>query len=196
MSGRSLVLGLLACVMLASGLSAPPAVVAAGRDRGLERVLGDAYDDAEAERIVRAFRAAVRGGVREREAADLLEACVEGGFSAEQLARVLSLAAQLALQDLPVEAFAAKIQEGTAKGVPAERVLQAAEARALNLNQARSIVNAAVLDGLEVRDRDELVDEVAGALEAGRTAAEVSEILRRAEAEGLDDRDLRRELLR
>ena len=179
---------------LAGAVVSPAPCPAAGRDRALERTLGDGYAADEAGQIGRAFRAAVQGGVRERTASGLVESCVEGEFSAEQIVRVLSLAAQLALEDLPVDSFADKLEEGTAKGVPAERVLQAAEARALTLNQAKGAVNAAVLDGLEVRDRGELIGDVAGALEGGQDVAEVGRILRLARDEGWSQRNIRRAL--
>ena len=60
------------------------------------------------------------------------------------------------------------------------RVLQVAEKRALALNNARQIVNDAVLDGLEVDDRDELCTDVAKALESGMAAGEVRRILAEA----------------
>jgi hypothetical protein len=186
----------LAVLCLAALLEAGGAAPAAGegRNRALERVVGEVFTPDEGAQLDRALRAAVKAGLREREALDLVETCVDGEFTAPQVLRVLSLAAQLTLEDLPVEAFAAKLEEGIAKRVESERVLRVAEKRALALNNARLVINGAVLDGFEVDDREALYADVAEALEAGRSADEVRRVLIDSQAEGEGIGGIRRKL--
>lgn len=167
----------LAAAALAVGLCAGEAA-AEGRNRALERVLESSlYTADEGAEIARAVRAATKAGAGERDLLALVETCTDGEFEAAQTLRVLALAAQLAVADLPVRAFAAKIEEGVAKRVPADRIVQAAAARAVALNRARSVIQAAVLDGFPRGDAEELLADVAAALEAGRPAEEIRQAL-------------------
>jgi len=185
--------GIVVAVVLAVVLAGPSGpVAAASRGRDLERALAGSAAAEGAAEIERAFRAATKSGVRERDALELVRDCAGAGFDAGQIARVLSLAAQLALEELPLEGFYDKVGEGIAKRMSPDRVVQAAERRALTLNRARGLVNAAVLAGAEIDDREETVADVAGALETGRDEDEVRGILR----EGGSSRDLRRRLFR
>lgn len=174
-----------------SGLAA-----AAGRPhRGLERIVEKSmYTADEGERIQRAFAAALQAGVDDRDALALAEAAVDGEFDAPQLLRLLSLASQLALESLPVDGFIAKVEEGVAKHAPADRVVQVAERRALMLNKAKMILNALVLQGFAVDDRDELLPDVAAALEAGRAPEAAQAILADGLKEGDGPGNLRRKL--
>ena len=98
--------------------------------------------------------------------------------------RILSLASQVSLEDLPVEAFLAKIEEGVAKRVPADRVVQAAGTRAVMLARAKVVTKAAVLDGFSRSDAEDLLVDVAAALEAGRTPEEIRAVFAAAIAAG------------
>jgi hypothetical protein len=163
------------------------------RGRALEKFLekqGVAAGDRG--QIERSVESAVRAGVPDREAADMVEACVEGGFTAAQVVRVFSLAAQIALEHLPLESFTAKIDEGIAKRVDPDRIVQVAERRALMLNRAKRILDGVLLDGAPVRDRDELVPDVAEALEGGRAAGEIQRILTTGFEEGAGVGEIRR----
>ena len=163
------------------------------RGRALEKLL-EKQGVAEEDRgqIARAVRSAVSAGIPERDATDLVEGCVEGRFEAAQVVRVLSLATQLALGGLPLESYTAKIEEGLAKHVDADRIVQVAERRALMLNQAKRILDGLLLDGAPVRDREELIPDVAEALESGRPAGEIQRILTAAFEEGAGIGEIRR----
>jgi len=156
------------------------AAPAAGQttNRALERIIARGMFSAdEGMRLQRAFAAARQARVGERDALTLVETCVEGEFDAPRTLRMLSIAAQLALEGLPIEGFIAKVEEGVSKRVPADRVVQVAERRALMLNKAKLTLNALVLQGLAIDDRDELLSDLAAALEAGRTPGEAEAIL-------------------
>ncbi|MBI4914295.1 MAG: hypothetical protein HY825_00465 [Acidobacteria bacterium] len=173
---------------------APGALAADPRNRGLEKAIAGRFDADGEGQVARAFRAAVQAGMAERQALSLVEVGVEGGFDAVELARVLTLAAQLELQHLPPASFAAKLEEGVAKRVAPERVLQAAERRALMLSRANSLLNAVVLAGLDVRDRDELLPDVAAALESDRESGEIRGILVDSISAGEGIGEIRRKL--
>lgn len=183
--------GMLAALALAP---TPAAIAADARIRGLEKVVDGRFGADDEAQIGKAFRAALQAGMAERRALSLVETCVEGGFEAPELARVLTLAAQLELQHLPAESFVAKIEEGVSKRVPAERVLQAAERRALMLNRAQALLNAVVLEGFDLDDREELVPDIAEALEAGRPADEIRRVLAEAAGAGDGIGEIRRKL--
>ena len=173
----------------------PGAAAGEARNRALARLVAEgSYSNEEGARLERSFGAALRAGVRERDALELVESCVEGEFEASQVERVLSVAAQLALERLPVEGFLAKIEEGVSKRVEAALVVQAAERRGLTLKNAQSIIKSLILEGLTIDDADELLPDLAAALEAGRTPEEAREILTEALRAGDRAGSIRRRL--
>lgn len=187
---------MIAPLALAAALAAWLPGTAAGeqRRRGADR--GEARDAGgdTADRVGQAEEAAERAGVERRDLRDLLDLCERGGFDAAQTVRVLSLAAQLALEGLPVGSFADKVGEGVSKHADPDRIVQAAERRALLLNQAKAILNGVLLDGAPVRDREELIPDVAAALEAGRPAAEVRDGLAAGFSAGESTGEIRRRI--
>jgi predicted RNase H-like HicB family nuclease len=184
---------IVAVVLLAGSFAAP--AVGGTNSRALERVLAKSMFSAdEGARMQRAFAAARQAGVEERDALSLVETCVEGEFDASQALRMLSIAAQLALEKLPVEGFIAKVEEGVSKRVDADRVVQVAERRALSLNKAKLILNSLVLQGFKIDDRDELLPDLAAALEAGRAPDEARAILSEALESGERIGSIRRKL--
>jgi hypothetical protein len=148
------------------------------RNRALERVIAKGMFSAdEGARLQRAFAAALQAKVEERDALTLVETCVDGEFDASQAMRMLSIVSQLALEHLPVDGFIAKVEEGVSKRVAPDRIVQAAERRGLMLNKAKLILNSLVLQGFTIADRDELLPDLAAALEAGRSPEDVRRIL-------------------
>lgn len=167
----------------------------AGRSRALERLLAKGmYSEVDGRGIQRAFAAAEQADVDERDLLSLVEVCIDGEFEGPQIQRVLAIATQLALERLPIEGYIAKIEEGVSKGVAADRVVQAAERRGLALNRAKLILNSMVLQGFASDDRDELLPDLAEALEAGRSPEEATEILSEALEAGDSPGTIRRKL--
>lgn len=185
-----------ALVLGAGVLTAGVLTAAAGdaRNRSLERLLGGAYGQGDVAMVQSAFASALRAGVRERDALEFVEPCVSGQFTAPLIARVLSISAQLQLEQLPLASVLAKVEEGVSKRVDPERIVQAAERRALGLAKAKVLINALVLQGLQVEDRDELLLDVAAALEAGRSPEKAREILAEALKEGESSGSIRKKL--
>lgn len=193
-SRRSMIPGVLAGMALFVTVFAG-AAAGETRNRALERLVAKgSYSADEGARMQRAFAAALQAGVRERDALGLAEASVEGEFDAAQALRVLSIAAQLALEHLPVEGFLAKVEEGVSKRVSPEQIVHAAERRGLMLNKAKGILNSLVLQGFSIDDRDELVPDLAAALEAGRSPEEAQAILSEALRDGEQAGAMRRKL--
>jgi len=185
---------ILAGIVLLAGAFAAPAA-GASTSRALQRIVEKSMFSAdEGTRLQRSFAAARQAGVAERDALALVEAGIEGEFDASQTLRMLSIAAQLALENLPVEGFIAKVEEGVSKGVEADRVVQVAERRALMLNKAKLILNSLVLQGFSIDDRDELLPDLAAALEAGRTPDAARSILVKALESGERTGSIRRKL--
>jgi hypothetical protein len=165
------------------------------RNRALERLVAKGmYSAGDGAQIQRSFAAALHAGIRESDALSLVETCVSGEFDASQTQRVLSVATQLALERLPIEGYVAKVEEGVSKRVDPDRVVQAAERRGLMLNKARLILNGLVLQGASIDDRDELLPDLAAALEAGRTPEEARAIISDALRAGEGPRAIRRKL--
>lgn len=189
--------GLYPAIVGAAVLVAVFAAPAAGEttNRALDRVVAQGKFSAdERTRMQRAFSAARQAGVEERDALSLVESCVEGEFDASQTLRLLSISAQLALEKLPVDGFITKIEEGVSKRVPADRVVQVAERRALMLNKAKLIINSLVLQGFAIEDRDELLPDLAAAIEAGRSPEDARTILSDALRDGERSGAIRRKL--
>ena len=181
-------------IALALGAFSGPAA-AETRNRALERIVSKGMFSAdEGARLQRAFAAALQAGVAERDALTLVEACVEGEFDAPQALRMLSIVAQLALEKLPVDSFISKVEEGVSKRVAADRVVQVAERRALMLNKSKQLLNSLVLQGFAIDDRDQLLPDLAEALEAGRSPEEARVILAEALQSGERSGSIRRKL--
>ena len=177
-----------AALVVAAVFCASPQVPAASRggNRELERVFkSGSFGEKGAAQITRAFMVAVDAGVEDRAALALVEAGADGEFAADQVVRILTVAAQLSLESLPLELFVSKIQEGVSKRMEPDRIVQAAEFRALKLKQASNLFKQAVLDGISSRDRDELLPDIAEALAAGMSQEKIREIL----LEAVKDRD-------
>lgn len=184
----TVVVALLAWVLAAPALGGT-------NNRALERVVAKGTFSAdEGARVQRAFAAALQAGVEERDALALVETCVEGEFDASQTLRMLSIAAQLGLEQLPVDGFIAKVEEGVSKRISTDRVVQVAERRALMLNKARLMLNSLVLQGFSIDDRDELLPDLAAALEAGRSPEEARAIITGAVEAGESTGTIRRKL--
>lgn len=187
-----LALALVALLVAPVGLPAAPR---AGVNRALAKVLDRSpYSGAGAEAISRAFKVAVDAGVDEREALTLVESCAKGDFSPEQVARILSLAAQISLDHLPADLYVSKVLEGVAKGVDADKVVKAAERRALDIKRASNLLKGLALDGVSAGDRDALLPDVAEALASGLDEGQVRSILAASDAAGDDLGAIRRKL--
>lgn len=194
MSGRWMIPAVLVGIVLAFGAAAGSAL-GETRSRALERVVSKGMFDAnDSARLQRAFSAALKAGVAERDALTLVEACVEGEFETAHALRLLSIVSQLALEHLPIDGFIAKIEEGVSKRVSPDLVVQAAERRALMLTKARLILNSLVLQGVGIEDPDDLLPDLAAALEAGRTPEDARAILTEAFESGERPGGIRRKL--
>jgi len=169
---------------------------AGGRYRDLERVLDQhTLDPAQAEQITRSYGLVLRAGADRKDTASLVEVCLEGEFTFSQVSRVLSLLAQLELAELPVEGFMSKISEGVAKEVPPQKVLQVAERRALMLKKADNLLNSVVLAGVELEEPEELLQDVAEALESGSSPRSIVKIITKSVEDGEGTGRIRKRLL-
>lgn len=192
--GRTVAAGILVTGVF---LSAALQVTAASRggNRNLEKIIkNSAFNDSEAAQIARAFKVAVDADVDDRDALAIVELCADGEFAADQVVRVLTVATQLSLEGLPIDLFVLKIKEGVSKSREPGQIVQVAESRALQLNQASKLLKQAVFDGISSRDREELLPDIAEALASGMDQAEIREILLEAARDGDSPRAIRRKL--
>ena len=151
---------------------------ARGSLRDVEKLLADEGISAgQGAGIARIYRSALGVDVRGRSLYGLVESCLEGDFDATSIERVLSVVVQLQLSNLPLDDYISKIREGVAKGIPAARILQVAERKALLLKRGGNLLNQIVVAGHEIDDREEILLAVAEALEAGRSEQEIRDIL-------------------
>ncbi|MDB4285440.1 hypothetical protein N9903_00860 [bacterium] len=173
--------------------------IASSRHRELGRLFDEEGISTSARtRIDRSYGVVLKAGGEKKEVLSLIENCLEGGFTGGQIARVLTLLAQLELSDLPAESFLSKIHEGVAKRVPVPKILAAAEQEALNLKKAENLLNALVLRGHDIEDDDQedLIPAIAEALYSGKSLEEVRDILTSSLDKGENLRKVRRKLLR
>jgi hypothetical protein len=193
-NGRTLAV---VALVVAAVFCAPSQVPAASRggNRELERVFkSGSFGEQGAAQITRAFKVAVDAGVEDRDALTLVEAGADGEFAADQVVRILTVAAQLSLESLPTEMFVSKVKEGVSKRMAPGRIVQAAEFRALKLKQASNLFKQAVLDGISPRDREELLPDIAEALASGMDQGRIREILAEAVKDGDSPGAIRRKL--
>ena len=175
--------------------SSPVPAASRGGNRELEKIFkSGSFGEPEAAQIARAFKVAVDAGVEDRDALALVESGADGGFAADQVVRLLTVAAQLSLESLPTEMYVSKVQEGVSKRMEPGRIVQAAEFRALKLKQASNLFKQAVLDGISSRDREELLPDIAEALASGMDQGRIREIFLEAVKNGDSPGAIRRKL--
>jgi len=173
----------------------PAPAASRGGNRDLEKVFkSSSFGEPETAQIARAFKVAVDAGVDERDALALIESGADGEFAVDQVVRLLTVAAQLSLESLPIEMFVSKVKEGVSKRMEPGRIVQAAESRALKLKQASNLFKQAVLDGISSRDREELLPDIAEALTSGMDQARIRAILLEAVKDGDSPGAIRRKL--
>ena len=112
-------------------------------------------------------------GMAPSEVRNAVDACVRGGFTPGETARVLGLLAKALLAGLPHHDLLARLYEGVAKGVAPPRVLSVLENTAGTLRKAKRLVNRLVLEGFSVPNYSMAVQMVADALAAGVPPADV-----------------------
>ena len=134
------------------------------------------------------------GPVAARRVSSLVESGADGEFTADQVARILTVAAQLSLEKLPTGMFVLKVKEGVSKRMEPGRIVQTAELRALKLKQASNLFKQAVLEGVSPRDREELLPDIAEALASGMDQARIREIFLEAVKDGDSTGAIRRKL--
>lgn len=175
--------------------ASPVPAASRGGNRELEKIFKNAsFGESDAAQITRAFKVAVEAGVEDRDALALVDSGADGEFEADQVVRLLTVAAQLVLEGLPTETFVSKVREGVSKRMEPARVVQAAESRALMLKQASNLFKQAVLDGISPRDREELLPDIAEALASGMDQARIREIFLEAVKDGESPGAIRRKL--
>ncbi len=150
-------------VFLALGVSARASAAIQGR-------LGPAEAPGE---IASLRRQLLDLGMAPSEVRNAVDACVRGGFTSGETARVLGLLAKALLAGLPHHDLLARLYEGVAKKVAPSRVLRVLEDTAKTLRNAKRLVDRLVLDGFFVPDYRMAVQAVADALAAGASPSEV-----------------------
>ncbi len=117
-------------------------------------------------------------GMTPSEVRNAVDACVRGGFTPGETARVLGLLAKALLAGLPHHDLLARLYEGVAKGVDPPRVLNVLEETARTLRDAKRLVDRLVLEGFSAPDYGMAVQMVADALAAGAPPSEVLRSIR------------------
>jgi hypothetical protein len=123
--------------------------------------------DTKREILTKADRA-VKAGVPSEDAAIIIDRGLKHGADGKSIAGFLETAATVKERDLPMRPVLDRIEQGLSKGVPAERILSAAQGLAEKLATARPIVNDLVRSGVQPvpgRGHDDAIETVARALE-------------------------------
>lgn len=168
-----------------------------GSLRDLDRLLaGEEVGAVDGKRITAAYRSALKVGIEGDTLFPLVRSSVRAGFSTLHLERILSLAMQLQLSGLPLDDFVDKVREGVAKGADPEKVVKAAERKALALKKAENLINQILLAGYEIDDSEELLPAVAEALESGTKEKKIRLVITSGLEKGDSTGRIRRRLFR
>jgi hypothetical protein len=115
-------------------------------------------------------------GISRSDAESLANRCLDGGLSARQASRVLTLLVRARIAGLPKEALLNKLNEGLAKRREPEAIMKAVEVRALNLKIALDLIREATTGNVGEGD-PELITMVADLLGAGKDRQEIADVL-------------------
>jgi hypothetical protein len=115
-------------------------------------------------------------GISRSEAESLAGRCLDGGLTARQTSRVLTLLVRARIVGLPKEALLNKLNEGLAKRIEPEGLMKAVETRALNLRIALDSIREASTGNIGEGAPD-LIILVADILGMGKDRREVAEVL-------------------
>jgi uncharacterized membrane protein YgcG len=133
--------------------------------------------------LTQAAREAVEAGVPHEDVAVIVTGGLSRGADVQTLARFLVVARDVQAQGLPVRPVLNKIEQGTAKGVPPERIIEVVGRVRANLVTAAGMVNEVAAQGLAVSVPEEkkgAVEALAGALERGVPAGDIVELGQKA----------------
>ena len=115
-------------------------------------------------------------GISRSDAESIAGRCLDGGLTARQASRVLTLLVRARIAGLPKEALLNKLNEGLAKRIEPEAIMKAVEVRALNLRIALDVIREATTGNVGEGD-PELIVLVANLLGAGNERGEIEEVL-------------------
>lgn len=133
--------------------------------------------------LTQAAREAVEAGVPHEDVAIIVTGGLSRGADVQTLTRFLAVARDVQAQGLPVRPVLNKIEQGTAKGVPPERIIEVVGRVRANLVTAAGMVNEVAAQGLAVSVPEEkkgAVEALAGALERGVPAGDIVELGQKA----------------
>jgi len=133
--------------------------------------------------LTQAAREAVETGVPHEDVAIIVTGGLSRGADVETVTRFLAVARDVQAQGLPVRPVLNKIEQGTAKGVPPERIIEVVGRVRANLVTAAGMVNEVAAQGLAVSVPEEkkgAVEALAGALERGVPAGDIVELGQKA----------------
>jgi hypothetical protein len=133
--------------------------------------------------LTQAAREAVEAGVPHEDVAIIVTGGLSRGADVHALTRFLAIARDVQAQGLPVRPVLNKIEQGSAKGVPPERIIEVVGRVRADLVTATGMVNEVVAQGLAVNAPEEkkgAVEALAGALERGAPAGDIVELGQKA----------------
>jgi hypothetical protein len=159
---------LLAFALSGAVLAAMPAYAGPQDEKVRAAVEQSTPAGAERDRLLETTGVALRAGVAAGDLEVIVLRGTERGLSPGQVRDLVRIAADAGGQSLPVRAVLDRIEEGLAKGVPAERILNATRRLAGTLAAAGPLVDGLARNGLHSSapgDRGYAVETVARALE-------------------------------
>jgi hypothetical protein len=133
--------------------------------------------------LTQSAREAMEAGVPHEDVAVIVTGGLARGADVQTLTRFLAVARDVQAQGLPVRPVLNKIEQGSAKGVPPERIIEVVGRVRANLVTATGMVNGVVALGLAVNAPEEkkgAVEALAGALERGVPAGDIVELGQKA----------------
>ncbi len=148
---------------------------AQGLNEAREAVERSPFTAEEKTAIMTAAGNASAAGVPEADAAIIVTRGIERGADGPRIAEFLRASSSLQEQGLPARMVLDRVEQGFAKGVPAERIASSVEKLSGMIREARPVVESLELENRSGKaGTDEAIETVARALERSVPAGEIT----------------------
>ena len=126
----------------------------------------------------------IEEGISYEDTEEIIKNSIDNSFSAYNIKKVFDIIIETQQEGLLTESLINKVNEGLAKNIDNNTIINVVYANAENLKKAKDILSEAQQEGLEVTDSEEIVEVLANSLENGVPRESLSWLANTVSAEG------------
>ena len=152
----------------------------------LEGILNSSsdYSAFQTSMLLKSAQNLLDAGISYEDTEEILENSIENSLNAYNIKKVFDVILETQEEGLPSEPLINKVNEGFAKNVDDNVIIEAVSSKAENLKTASEILDEAEAKGLEINDGDELLQVLTDGLENDVPENSLSWLIESATSEG------------